>query len=318
MELFTDLTRQKRLESLRDEYNEIVLVDTSWLMHRGHHAYGDLGYEENGLFFKTGHIYSVLRTAASLAEAKDRLVVFCKDEFPVAKVEAVPSYKDGRADGPDTSFGDIKASFDACMALCCNFPNILAGVAKDHEADDIIAALAKFFGEHKRTIVFSTDDDFAQLQKYQWVNRAKSYANGKFEYHSEHHSLEKFGVTPEVLPVFRTLRGDTSDNIAGINRMPKALAVMVANECRTFDKFPEKFKTLMASATPAQKPYLVQVRANYARLKQNYDLFHCMDSLTIDTVPVDCFYIKIPNPIEELLTRLQIGDTTRTMLRFIN
>jgi 5'-3' exonuclease len=81
------------------------------------------------------------------------------------------------------------------------------------EADDVIAYMAKYNREHgNQTIIVSTDKDFLQLVDDNTTIYSPTH---KILYNKEA-VYQKYGLYPQNLLLFRTLDGDSSDNIPGV------------------------------------------------------------------------------------------------------
>jgi len=96
------------------------------------------------------------------------------------------------------------------------------------EADDIISVLAtKLVEKHNSTcFIVSSDKDFVQLV----TDKIILYRPMEKEYYTPKAIKEKFGVSPKNFILYKTLLGDSSDNIPGV----KGLGVK-----GIFKKFPE-------------------------------------------------------------------------------
>ena len=96
------------------------------------------------------------------------------------------------------------------------------------EADDIISVLStKLVEKHNSTcFIVSSDKDFVQLV----TDKIILYRPMEKEYYTPKAIKEKFGVSPKNFILYKTLLGDSSDNIPGI----KGLGVK-----GIFKKFPE-------------------------------------------------------------------------------
>jgi DNA polymerase-1 len=82
------------------------------------------------------------------------------------------------------------------------------------EADDAIAYIStELIGEGEECVIASTDKDFLQLIN----DKTTVYSSTKKKYYNRDVFFEEWGIYPENYLLFRTLDGDTSDNIPGIN-----------------------------------------------------------------------------------------------------
>ena len=297
------------------DINEVLLVDTAWIMYRGIYAYSEMGVTVDGTFYRSGHVYAVAQHAVSFHKMADRLIIFARDNFPKQKLAQVQTYKSGR---PEDEFkvvgGGIHKSFPLCAALLANLPRVQFVEIPWHEADDVIAILAKRMSQlGVRVTIFSGDDDFLQLTGLSNVRIARKIDNGILEYLSENHCYARYGVDPEHLPTLRTIIGDKSDNIAGIPRFPRDLARAVAKVCPDFVELPKQWEKIKELCnTSAQMKYLTKLRAQYARLLENYYTFHNMASLDYSLEPQNVRSTISPSHVADMW---EIGGTTRQKLK---
>lgn len=94
------------------------------------------------------------------------------------------------------------------------------------EADDVIAVLAKeLAGKHFQQVVLGTDDwDYAQCV----TDTTVVYRPLAEEWISLHNFIERLGVPIDWAAMKKSIEGDTSDNIPGINGVgPKTVASLV-------------------------------------------------------------------------------------------
>ena len=81
------------------------------------------------------------------------------------------------------------------------------------EADDVIGHIAKhLLGDDEECYIVSTDKDFLQLVDH----KTFVYSPTKKKLYDREKVFEEWGMYPQNLLLFRTLDGDTSDNIPGV------------------------------------------------------------------------------------------------------
>ncbi len=86
-----------------------------------------------------------------------------------------------------------------------------------YEADDILGTLAeKFAAEKIPTIVLSGDLDTLQLVRDPLVEVETPGKKGEVVRYNEAAVIARFGVLPKLIPDYKGLVGDTSDNIPGV------------------------------------------------------------------------------------------------------
>lgn len=81
------------------------------------------------------------------------------------------------------------------------------------EADDAIAYIVtELIGEDEECVIASTDKDFLQLVNH----KTKVYSSTKKKFYDRNIFFEEWGIYPQNFLMFRTLDGDSSDNVPGI------------------------------------------------------------------------------------------------------
>ena len=189
----------------------VLLVDTHALLHRSYHALPPMttaaGEPVNAVY---GFVTTTLK---AIEEFKPDTVVACTD-MPggTKRAESFEDYKANRGEID----GDLVSQFPLVEEFCTlsNIPFVgLAG----YEADDCIGTLAqKFEKEDYRVIALSGDSDLLQLvsKNIEVYLLRRSLADMKLYGVAE--TLEKYGFAHDLIPEYKGLAGDTSDNIPGV------------------------------------------------------------------------------------------------------
>lgn len=132
------------------------------------------------------------------------------------------------------------------------------------ETDDWIAGYAMTYGQEMEIVISSFDSDFFQLitDKVSVLR----YRGDKTLICTLSYIEEKFGIDPTQYADFKSLVGDTADNIKGADKVgPKTAALLL-----------EEFGTLegvIANAENIKKPSIKEsIRRNAERLRMNYRL----------------------------------------------
>jgi DNA polymerase-1 len=210
------------------------IIDALNLAYRAHNANFELK-TASGLY--SGMFYGFVRTIFSLKK-KYRGYKFdvVWDRKPTHKIALHPEYKAGRTSLTDVIFSQVP---DIQIFL----KN--AGIDQYHEehqeADDVMASLVQTYsGESGNIIVYSNDKDLLQLVKNGKVTvyKPKVAANPE-KFYDEAAVAEQFGVPPEKLACYRSFDGDASDNIVGVNRVPRKIIAGLVNKYSTIEKIYE-------------------------------------------------------------------------------
>ena len=132
------------------------------------------------------------------------------------------------------------------------------------ETDDIIAAYALSSEKEAEIVISSFDSDFFQLitDKVSVLR----YRGDKTIICTPEYIREKFGIAPEQYADFKSLTGDTADNIKGADKVGVKTAALLMNEFGTLEN-------VIANAEKIVKPSIKEsVIKNAERLRKNYQL----------------------------------------------
>src|SRR3989344_2708381 len=189
----------------------IVLLDAHALIHRAYHALPAFATSSGE---PTGAVYGFLTMILKIMEDfKPEYVVACYD-LPggTFRHEAYADYKKGRKKADDDLVIQLQTSRDVCRAF-----NIPIYDAPGFEADDILGTLSAQLKDKYNVIIASGDMDTLQLVDDKKV-RVFTLRRGIKDtiLYDEGGVKERFNFGPELLPDYKGLRGDTSDNIIGI------------------------------------------------------------------------------------------------------
>jgi DNA polymerase-1 len=149
-----------------------------------------------------------------ISDLKPDYIVACYDlPKPTYRHEVYEGYKSGRAKTDDALVAQLESSKELCEAL-----NIPIYSKEGFEADDMLGTITEHLKKEDVDIIIASGDmDTLQLvddEKVQ-VYTLKKGINDTILY-SEDAVKERFGFGPELLPDYKGLRGDPSDNIIGI------------------------------------------------------------------------------------------------------
>ncbi|MFA6416050.1 MAG: DNA polymerase [Candidatus Paceibacterota bacterium] len=197
----------------KDFKHKLVVFDAHAILHRGYHALPEFtsskGEPTGGLYGLTAMLIRII------GELKPDYLVACYDRpEPTFRKQAYDAYKAKRPKADDGLVAQIERSKDIFTAL-----NIPIFELPGFEGDDLIGTVveqAKKISD-LQIIVASGDMDTLQLVDGEQVlaYTLKKGINDTVVY-NEKMVKERFGFGPELLPDFKGLRGDPSDNIIGI------------------------------------------------------------------------------------------------------
>ena len=210
----------------------LVLIDTSWVKHRAFHAYQSLTAQVDGVTVPTGTLYGFVVLMGQLRKHfPDWTYIFAYDAGRGGREKVYEWYKDNRNHDPRTGRFDPQIR----QFLSYKHQSVLAEAA-GFEADDVIAMFARSPAPQSDVVIYSSDNDMFQLVRDDPERRVRILRSmtpekqgGPLEFLGEKDCVERYGVAPNQLLLYRSLVGDESDCIPPVvTGMRKALAVQLA------------------------------------------------------------------------------------------
>lgn len=134
----------------------------------------------------------------------------------------------------------------------------------DCETDDLIAGYAFEYGTDTDIVICSFDSDFFQLITEK-VTILRYRGENSILCNTEY-IKEKFGITPGQYADFKSLTGDTADNIKGAPKVGPKTAAMLVNQFGDLEG-------VLRNAEQISKPSVrVSVQGHAEALRRNYEL----------------------------------------------
>lgn len=205
----------------------IVLLDTHAILHRAYHALPDFVAPDGS---PTGALYGLVTMVLKLAsDLTPEYIVACYDlPGPTYRHHAFEGYKATREKMEDALSSQIQKSRTLLAAF-----GIPIYEAPGFEADDILGTIAAQTVSNKdiEIVIASGDMDTMQLVKDGHVS-VFTLKKGIKEtiLYDEAAVVDRFGFRPTLLPDFKGLRGDPSDNIPGIHGIgEKTATTLITN-----------------------------------------------------------------------------------------
>ena len=223
----------------------LVLFDAHAILHRAYHALPEFS---NSKGEPTGALYGLSAMLIKIiGELKPDYMAAAYDlPKPTFRHEAFAGYKAGRVKADENLVIQLKRSRDVFTAFgipiydCVGF-----------EADDILGTVVEKLKKNSdiEIVIASGDMDTLQLvsKKQVQVYTLKKGINDTILY-DEMRVRERFGFGPELLPDYKGLNGDPSDNIGGVPGIgDKTATTLITNFgsiesiYKTLKKTPEAF-----------------------------------------------------------------------------
>ncbi len=199
----------------------LVLLDAHAIIHRAYHALPDFSSSKGE---PTGALYGIVTMLLkTITDLEPDYIVACYDvPEPTYRHEAYEEYKAGRAKADEALIIQLKRSKEIFEAF-----GIPIYEAPGFEADDILGTIVeKVKGENDLSVIIASGDmDTLQLvidKKVQVYTLRKGIQDTVL--YDEDAVKKRFGFSPELLPDYKGLRGDPSDNIPGIQGIGEKIA----------------------------------------------------------------------------------------------
>ena len=197
----------------KTEKKRIVLLDTHAIIHRAYHALPEFTGPTGA---PTGALYGLVAMLLKIiADLKPDYIAACYDlPKPTIRHEAYEGYKATRVKMEDALAVQIKESRKVFEAFA-----IPLYEREGFEADDLLGTIAHELKAEKGVDVIIASGDMDTLQLVDdarvRVYTLKKGINDTILY-DEKAVIERFGFPPTLIPDFKGLRGDPSDNIKGV------------------------------------------------------------------------------------------------------
>lgn len=232
--------------------------------HEGKAIQGTLGF--------VGALLKILRMVKPSHAA-----VFFDGECANARTALDESYKANRPDysqipEEDTPFSQMPDVYAALDHL-----GIAHAETTDCETDDWIAGYALTYGESSQIVICSFDSDYFQLIRD--TVTVLRYRGEKTVLCDRAYIREKLGIEPEQYAAFKSLTGDTADNIKGVPKVGPKTAAALMNQFGDLE-------ALIAGADAIAKPSIrASVTASAERIRTNYRLIKLKNSAALPFSP---------------------------------
>ncbi len=244
----------------------LVLLDAHAIIHRAYHALPDFKSSKGE---PTGALYGIVAMLVNiLKDVKPEYIAACFDlPKPTFRHEVFKDYKNGRKKTDDALVAQIVRSRDIFKAF-----NIPVYELEGYEADDLLGTIVEQLTKQKASkqvkkakscfaaekeidvVIASGDMDTMQLVsgKRVQVYTLRKGVKDTIMY-DEKAVKERFGFGPELLPDYKGLRGDPSDNIPGIKGIGEKTATTLIAKYGSLDNIYKALDKLDATDKEALK-----------------------------------------------------------------
>jgi DNA polymerase I len=234
----------------------LILLDAHAIIHRAYHALPDFTSPSGE---PSGALYGLSSMLLRIINDLDPdYLAACYDlEGPTVRHEVYADYKGTRAKTDDALVHQLNSSRRVFEAFCIPMYD-----KPGFEADDILGTIVEKLkdDESLEIVIASGDMDTLQLiREGVKVYTLKKGLNDTILY-DEKAVVARFGFPPELIPDYKGLRGDPSDNIKGVPGIGEKTATDLIT---TFGSVEEIYKALKRSekrfAEKGIKPRIVEL-----------------------------------------------------------
>lgn len=227
---------------------KLVIVDGNAILHRAFHAIPPLTTPKQEPINAVYGFVSILLNV--IQNLKPTHITICFDEKEKTfRQVALPSYQVQRPPMAD----ELSSQFDKARKFL-ESAKIPVYSKPGYEADDVIGTIASSvqrIGGSWETVIITGDRDILQLvddkKNIKLFMPVGGISNGKL--FGEAETIERLGVGPKLIPDYKGLVGDASDNYFGVAGIGPKTAINLLNQFGDFQgiyknlsKIPEKLK----------------------------------------------------------------------------
>ena len=256
------------MRNKKSSKKRIVLLDTHAIIHRAYHALPDFTGPSGA---PTGALYGLVAMLLKIiTDLKPDYLAACYDlPKPTIRHEAYEGYKGTRVKTDDALVSQIKESRKVFEAF-----SIPAYEREGFEADDLLGTIAHELREHDVDVIIASGDmDTLQLVDGERV-RVYTLKKGIQDtiLYDEKAVIARFGFAPTLIPDWKGLRGDPSDNIKGVPGIGEKTATELVTKFGTIEDIYTALKkgdeAFLAAGVKARMIGLLREHEEEARLSK--------------------------------------------------
>ena len=285
--------RQKKHKKQR-----LVLLDAHAIIHRAYHALPDF---QSPAGEPTGALYGLSSMLLRIIQdLSPDYIAACYDlPKPTMRHEAYPEYKGTRGSLEDALITQLSTSRNVFEAF-----SIPIYEKEGFEADDILGTICKMLEKSKEIEIVIASGDMDTLQLVE-KDRVKVYTlkkglNDVILYDAAA-VVTRYGFTPALVPDFKGLRGDPSDNIIGIPGIGEKTGTDLVQAFGTIENIYETLKKNEAVfAEKGIKPRIIQLLKDH----EEDALFSKMLATIRDDAPINFVLADTKSTHEEILPKI--------------
>ncbi len=243
---------------MRTKDKTTLIIDGHNFLYRGYYgvpiaAKLPSGREINAVY----GFFSLLRNTVKHLNPDELVIVFDTETGIQSKLKEFPEYKAQRQYEETSIFDQLDLIKNILRIRDIQFVE-----SPNHEADDLIGSLISNYNSKDNSIfIGSTDGDFTQLISPR-VKIVKSKHNN-IELIDESTIYNKYSILPKNYLDFRTLKGDSSDNLGGVKGIGNKIASQLITDYKSLENIYLNFGILphrIQALLDGKEDYLYKVR----------------------------------------------------------
>ena len=216
--------------------NKLLLIDTFYFMHRSFHAYPiDLQTKKGE---RINIVFGLAQSLLDSISALNPTHIACgweSEEQPSFRKELYPLYQANRIPGDIEEEKIFFGQFPRIIELLEAF-NIPRLVQEGFEGDDVLGTVASLASKELPVVISTSDQDLLQLiNKNINVYRPSRPPYISSQLFDEKEFEKKYGFTPKQMIDYKSLRGDSSDNIPGVKGVGDKTAKKLIQEFQNLE-----------------------------------------------------------------------------------
>ena len=279
----------------------LLAIDGHHMAYRAYYAMGSSMQTDDGINIGVVHGFmSMMSSAVKICQPEYVAVAF-DTKAPTFRHLEEPSYKANR-DSPPADFIAQLEYLKNTLSVCQ-----IASIEKDGiEADDILATLAREAKENGiRTVIASGDRDVFQLVSFPYVSVL--YPSGRNSQNpilmNETDVVEKIGVLPEKYVEYAAMRGDTSDNLRGVDGVGEKTAAKLLTKYGNIE-------TILKNAHEQTPKISESLSRSRDVLERNTKLMTLVENAELSVAVTDTkFVMPDMKKLEHHLAKLKFSDS---------
>lgn len=222
----------------------LLIVDGNNLLFQMFYGMPSKIYNKSGqTIHATIGFVSAMQRLIKLIDASFVVVVFDGD-VNQERIDEYKDYKANRVNNWDELPSDeVPFNEEENIIKCLNFMGIKVLKSINMEADDLIASLTLSNCEDYKIYISSNDSDFYQLINDNVSIIKYKGKNSKIIDKNDFYNIFNFDSSKYVF--YKSLVGDSADNIMGISGIGKVRATKIVSCCDSFKKLLEKKNELL-------------------------------------------------------------------------